>query len=197
MATDDNSILIEDARLMASERGIQVWKVVGNSELHLNTAREYVNDIYIYAMPQKIRGDLCKAGVYLFQVSKSTNKYDWILVAAPGRSYSSVIASILDDEHALCEEIPLGRYFSAYEPIDDLTLIHIYKSLVQSLVEMEYGNNNDDFTIESIRLSQRSGFIESYVYAAQVRLNDLNKSLYAEIILENSGYKIRYGVSPD
>ena len=51
---------LENARLMAADRGIPLWEMFGGDELYRDREGERFKEVYFYSEPQKPRRDFVK-----------------------------------------------------------------------------------------------------------------------------------------
>ncbi|MCT2532882.1 hypothetical protein N2488_06755 [SAR92 clade bacterium H231] len=187
------SDLEKAARLMSSERGLSVWKIMASDELHKNREGNSFKEVVIYSDPRSIEGKLCKAKVYIFQAFDFTSDVKWELVDLDGSGYTTLGASVVENSCSqLCSQLPLDSYFDAHDPIEDNTLIALYSSLAQQLKSGLAKNiDPDDFKIRSINVSPRAGFIGSYRYSASVETGVRKRLLTVEIALDSAKFNLR------
>lgn len=161
---------LENARLMAADRGIPVWEMFGGDELYRDREGESFKEVYIYSEPQKTQERLCKAEVFQFQAYESHNKLKWILADHDNKGYTSIVAAASEKPITSCSRLPLDKYFSAHYPIEDATLIALYSNLFRLLKSGDVENiDRNDFKIISIDLWENLGLISSYRYSARVQ----------------------------
>ena len=189
-------ISLKNARLMAADRGIPVWEMLGDDETHVDREGNSFKEVFLYSEPEKNQDRLCKTKVYIFQSYESHNKLKWILVDFDNKGYTSIAAAVSEESITSCSRLSAEQYFSAHYPIEDATLIALYSNLFRLLKSGEVENiDRNNFKITSIDLWENRGRISSYWYSASVQTGNPERYYSVRVNLQSSKFLYEFFLS--
>ena len=179
------------ARSMASDRGLSVWRLVVSDRFYQNREGERFKDIYIYSDPRSIGRNLCKSVTYAFHAFDHAGTIRRELIDIIGLGYSTMYAAVVRDvETEPCDQLPLDRYFNMHEPIEDATLVELYRSLMNALaLDPPVGQGRQDFKITRIALFPRFG--GGYRYNVKGESAATKQRFSLEVELESATFRVR------
>ena len=180
--------IADAARLMHAEKGLSAWKVIGNNRLYQNFEREWHFSAYVYAEPQKVGKKLCMARLYEYSIFDFPDNARWDLFDR-GNGYTVYFTAILQPgDTKSCAQLPLDRYFSTPDAIEDNTLVSLYNSLVRKLrIGRVEGVDPESFIVRGITLLPSYG--GGYKYNASIETK--GKMIYIPIKIESVEFHLK------
>lgn len=191
--------LVAEASALSKKTGVNAWNVVVVDGVFKRKSGEAQKIVYIYSHPERVRENLCMAKVYIYSASLVDGVINWRLADHEKRGYSSVAAAVFDSYKSgkTCLDASVNSYFDVHNPIDDFTILEIYKS-INKIAKEKFPD--EKYRIISIRLSRRPGFTSSHIYNTVLEVGVNSKSVSFELKLTSADFSINDGklrFSPD